>query len=660
MKHFIQVFCFLILISNAASSQITTPIIKAGFGVDADLRANYFNGFVQSGNDDWFNNGTAGTGRYVIDTTGAAAIVAGYMSDVSPWPNRMATFFRTMSLPTFTVFNNRVWLDALFVRDYHGSDTTVYASGSSKNGMSPVNWNCPVAQSIPDKNDILDMFMHIRRAGPTNTDSLWMFGGLSLDNTTGNRYFDFEMYQTDIYYDRTSRQWFGYGPDMGHTSWQLDAGGNITNAGDIIFTGEFQSSTLTNVEARIWIDRNTLSITPANFSWKDPTGSTFFDGASNGSQFGYAAILPKIAGIFYTGLGSGNNTWAGPFSVVLQNNVIAANYLKDQFMEFSVNLSKLGLDPALFGGDVCGSPFNRIVVKTRASASFTAELKDFVAPTDLFLAPRVNVAAEVPIFCSDTAISNISVLNPHATSVYTWTTTNGNIVGSNTGTSILVDTPGTYFVRQQLVAGCNTYATDTVAVVRDLSCSALPGIFKNFYGNFNISDSKTELYWQVLNNASVKSFILEKSIDGKNFENAGLIFSITKHGEAQYKYADQIQGSPPSFIEYRIKMNNKNGSVVYSKILRINCELLLQQGLVVVPNPVRDKFQVTVNSAIAQQAEIIFLDMHGRPVIKMNQQIKMGSNQFAMTVNEHWQPGVYYALIKLNQQTYNARFVVLK
>jgi hypothetical protein len=55
----------------------------------------------------------------VIDTTGAAAIVAGYLSDVSPWPKRMAPLFRSMSRPKFSLINNRLWLDALFVRDYH-------------------------------------------------------------------------------------------------------------------------------------------------------------------------------------------------------------------------------------------------------------------------------------------------------------------------------------------------------------------------------------------------------------------------------------------------------------------------------------------------------------------------------------------------------------
>lgn len=264
MKPTTCILYFLLVFPAFIKAQITGPVIRAGFGVDADLRANYFNGFIQSGNDDWYNNGTDGTGIFVIDTTGAAALINGYISDPA---TRSKSFFRTMNYPQYTVVNNRLLIDAIFIRDYHGDDSTVFASGSNKNGMSPVDWSCPVSQGIPDKNDILDMLVHIRRAGANNTDSLWMFGGVSIENTTGNRYFDFEMYQTDIYYDRPSRKFYNYGSDAGHTSWQLDGAGNIITPGDIIFTAEFGNSSLTSLEARIWVHQSTLSITPVAFSW---------------------------------------------------------------------------------------------------------------------------------------------------------------------------------------------------------------------------------------------------------------------------------------------------------------------------------------------------------------------------------------------------------
>src|SRR6185295_1804370 len=292
----------------------------------------------------------------------------------------------------FSIINSRLLLDAAFVRDFHGDDSTVFASGSSKNGDSPGDWNCPVSQGIPDKNDILDMMVHIRRAGPNFSDSLWMFGGMSLDNTTGDRYFDFEMYQTDLVYNRSTLSFSGYGPDKGHTSWEFDAAGNITKAGDIIFSAEYQSSSLTFIEARIWVNQAALSISPVAFSW-----SGQFDGASSGATYGYASIQPKGAGTYYTGLQCANNTWGGPFSIILQNDAIATNYIAKQYVEFSVNLTKLGLDPVTsITGDPCGMPFRRLLVKTRASASFTAQLKDFVAPVAMFIAPKADIATETP------------------------------------------------------------------------------------------------------------------------------------------------------------------------------------------------------------------------------------------------------------------------
>jgi hypothetical protein len=99
-----------------AAAQITGPVIRANYGVDADLRANYFNGAVSAGNDDWFNNGTAGIGQFIIDTNGAASIVAKYASQPA---TRMLSFSRLMRQAPYTTVNNRLLLDAIFTRDYH-------------------------------------------------------------------------------------------------------------------------------------------------------------------------------------------------------------------------------------------------------------------------------------------------------------------------------------------------------------------------------------------------------------------------------------------------------------------------------------------------------------------------------------------------------------
>ena len=107
-------------------------------------------------------------------------------------------------------------------------------------------------------------------------------------------------------------------------------------------------------------------------------------------------------------------------------------------------------------------------------------------------------------------------------------------------------------------------------------------------------------------------------------------------------------------------MINQDGSYSYSRILRINAKSPLAAGITIAPNPVRGKFQMTITSSSDVQAKILFLDMQGRQVSVMNEMLKKGTNVFAVEINENWQPGMYNALLKINQETLTSRFVVLE
>ena len=633
----------VLLIPLLGAGQITSPQINANFGVDADLRTNFYNNMNYSGNDDWFFLNNAGAGKLVIDTSGAAAITAQYVTDYN---FRKLPFFRTMNYPSYSVVNNRLLIDAVFIRDYHGTDSTVFASGSNKNGMSPQNWITPVAQSIPDKNEILDMMVHVRRAGPNKTDPLWLVGGISIENTTGNRFFDFEMYQTDIFYDRASLRFYGYGPDDGHTSWTFDAAGEVVRPGDIIFTAEYSSSTLSSLEARIWVHRDALNMTPAGFIW---SGS--FDGASNGSTYGYAGIKPNTTGAFYTGLANGNNQWAGPFQLVLGDNSIATHYTARQFMEFSVNLTKLGLDPVtLLGGDDCGMPFRRVLVKTRASTSFTAELKDFVGPFDFFLAPMVQAAADVPVFCNSVGYSEIIVTNPSPTSDYTWTTEDGNIVSSPTGPSIYVDSPGTYIVTQRLQAGCSVYAMDTVTIVSDAQCSILGKDLQGFAGI--LKESVAHISWETNTNENIQYFEIEKSIDGKNFTSITTIPAGTDIAEInKYLYKDDLNNFILPAAYYRLKIKGAAGQTVYTNIVRIANPQADDGSLNILPNPVRHESTLHYTSALNRSAWIRVLDYSGRQVMMERIQLRKGSNLVNLKQTAVIPDGAYMIQLMNDDQT---------
>lgn len=622
-----------------SKAQITTPAVKANFGVDADLTSNFFNGAAQPAYDDWFSANYPGTGQFIIDTTGAAAIVAGYTSNPA---SRLLAFSRLMRQAPYTIVNNRLLLDAIFHRDFHGDDSTVFASGSNKNGMSPVNWTCPVAQGIPDKNDILDAFTHIRRAGPNVTDSMWMFSGISIENTTGSRYFDFELYQTDIYYDRPSRTFKNYGPDFGHTTWQFDASGNVITPGDIIFTAEFGGTGLTLIQARIWINQASLSITPAAFNWGGQ-----FDGASSGSTYGYASILPKTAGAFYTGVQCVANTWAGPFNVVRVDNSVLKNYIANQFLEFSVNLTKLGLDPGKIINNPCGTPFRRVLIKTRSSASFTSELKDFIAPFRMFDFPKVNADTYITYFCGVLPPTTISVTNPNATSIYTWSTSNGNFVGTNIGPSVVVDRPGKYIVTQQLDIACPFYSKDTVDIFFDSVCHILDVNLLNF--NASKVQGDATLQWQVSNNGSAANYTVEYSYTGQNFLPLTTV-AANADDFASYTFSYPYIFTSAPVVYYRLKITGKKGEVKYSNIISLQLINSANSEALIFPNPsTGGNLWFSVNSTIKENRSVAIFDAMGKMISTYIIAIEKGKNLIKMQGLTEQPRGTY--LIKVSSPT---------
>lgn len=636
MKRFLLIILTLLLITKPFA-QIITPQVKAKFGIDADLNANYFNGSNLAGNDDWYKS-VPGTGISVIDTTGAAAILANYNSNVS---SRYNTIIRNMSYPSFSEVNGVLLMDAVFVRDFHADDSTMFAAGSNKNGQNPSVWSSPSAQSVPDKNEILDVFMHVRRSGLTAADSLWMFGAVSIENTTGNRYFDFEMYQSDITFNYSTRTFTGYGPDDGHTSWQFDAGGNITKAGDIILTAEYSSSALTFIEARIWIDKSMLLITPANFSW-----SGQFDGANSGAQFGYASILPKINGAYYSGLQSDSNVNAGPFKLVRANNSLVDNYTERQFMEFSVNLTKLGLDPVtILGGSTCDKPFQKVLVKSRASTSFTAALKDFVAPFEFFKAPRADLFTTIPLFCGVYGVSNIVITNPIPTSLYTWSTIGGRFADSSNKTSVFVDRPGLYLVHQQLRTTCPLYATDTLNITFDSTCGVLTDAKLNFTAV--LSGNKTLLSWRVNPKQNIYYYVVESSTDGVYFSAGDTIYTNSLKALTA---TTSVENANSNYIYFRLRIVNTANAYRYSPTIKLALNGGLVNGVALYPNPVKDMFSLNFKSPRTGNVHVDIYDENGKLMRSVYAPVTAGKSSLIVANLSSWHKGVYTVKILLNNQ----------
>jgi hypothetical protein len=483
---------FASLYSLPGYSQLTDGGIFANFGVDADTRTNWvkygpLTGAIAS--DDWF--APSGAGNNVIDTSKAAT----WRTLLSAGNN--ITFNQRMAAQLYAKVGGTLWIDAVYGRDFIAAstlkDATTYTI-SAKNGDNPIKWKGGNT-NIPNKNDLADVYAHLRRAGLTVHDSLWFFTGVSTFGVNGSSYYDVELYKKTFTYNAGTGTFTTAGTEAGHTQWIFDAAGNITQTGDMIFAVSFSPGTAPVVDVRIWISQTTLStITPAYFNF---TGA--FDGATTTPVYGYASIVSKTGttawggGISnYSASATQDSTYSTPWGTA--NSSLGTgwdpNYETQQFIEIGMNLTRIGIDPALYSAlGPCDALFSNIFFKSRSSTSFTSNLQDFMTPLTFTRNPVMDYSLKGDTIRCNHDPATISLTNNTTVGYYTWKALSGNMASANGDSSQLtVDRPGTYIVSASPAEGCPPTRTDTIVVPIDTFppiASAFAGMSGNqldFYG----------------------------------------------------------------------------------------------------------------------------------------------------------------------------------
>lgn len=470
MKPFLPAMLFIAGFSPLISlAQLTNGGINAYFGVDGDTRNNYVKYGPATGSiasDDWFSSSPSG--KNIIDTSNAA----GYLAILQSGQN--IGFNKRMSVPLYSKLNGKLWLDAVYGRDYIATnplfDSTAFGS-ASKNGDNPVNWTGAIT-NLPDKNDLVDVFAHMRRDGVNVHDSLWFFTGASTVGNTGSSYLDIELYKNSFSYDATTRTFSTAGTDAGHTQWTFDASGNITQTGDMIVAVNWSPGTAPVVDVRIWVSQTTFStVIPAYFKF-----GTSFDGST--PAFGYASILSKNGA---TSFGSGianysatatqDTTYSTPWGTENSSKTWDPQYQTQQFIEVGLNLTRIGVDPALYtatGLSACQSLFSNIFFKSRASNSFTSNMKDFVTPLEFLRMPVMDYTLQPDTLRCNRTTGTIQITNNTTVGYYSWQTTDGSITSANADSSqISMNKPGTYTVSASPAEGCPATRIQNVVIPID-------------------------------------------------------------------------------------------------------------------------------------------------------------------------------------------------
>lgn len=160
----------------------------------------------------------------------------------------------------------------------------------------------------------------------------------------------------------------------------------------------------------------------------------------------------------------------------------------------------------------------------------------------------------------------------------------------------------------------------------------------NFNGNLN--NNKVSLNWNVAHNENAQQFEVEESINGTQFNTAGLVLSSSNSGEEKYSFAVSMKAAK---MYFRLKITEKSGATSYSKILAFQSavETVSNNTLKVLNNPAADKLTLSFQSSANQSVMIQLVDMTGRRVMQQQVNSFQGHNITSLSLPSALNNGIY-------------------
>lgn len=133
-------------------------------------------------------------------------------------------------------------------------------------------------------------------------------------------------------------------------------------------------------------------------------------------------------------------------------------------------------------------------------------------------------------------------------------------------------------------------------------------------------NKSVQLQWHTVNEINSSHFEIETSADGSSFTK---IDHVTAGGSSSHYYSGEDAAPEAGLNYYRLKIVDKDGSFVYSNVIKLH--FTLQMDIAVQPNPVHDYFIVT---STEQYKILRLLDVNGREVTRFE---RRADNRYMVT-----------------------------
>jgi hypothetical protein len=157
----------------------------------------------------------------------------------------------------------------------------------------------------------------------------------------------------------------------------------------------------------------------------------------------------------------------------------------------------------------------------------------------------------------------------------------------------------------------------------------------------SVENQRVNLIWTFLQDELVSEYVLERDMGGR-WEP---VHQTAPDGSGNYAHADEVplQG----MVQYRVRLEMKDGSTAYSQMVRVEIRVTEDRLLQVWPNPTHsgDEVKLLYQMKEAGALELNVVTLEGRQVLHKRVELAAGRAKLDFST-ENWASGVY--LLQLN------------
>ncbi|HMU45502.1 MAG TPA: T9SS type A sorting domain-containing protein [Chitinophagaceae bacterium] len=138
--------------------------------------------------------------------------------------------------------------------------------------------------------------------------------------------------------------------------------------------------------------------------------------------------------------------------------------------------------------------------------------------------------------------------------------------------------------------------------------STLPVKMESFTAVLSNDGNKVMLNWKTLSELNVSHFVVERSINGTDYKDIGVVFAAGNSMEQQaYSFDDNVINASDAILYYRLRTVDIDEKYMYSQIrlIKLSNNNPNIVSIITYPNPVRNDLQITI-PASWQNRKVIY------------------------------------------------------